>query len=309
MKNSQHYMPESRIRLLLLAAALSVASVFAFSQAVSSPQPPAAQPRGNDNQDWATAKLDKSPRHQEWVTITNGGNTLHGWVVYPEVKTKVPVILVLHEVFGLTDSTRNTADEIAAMGYIAITPDMLSGLGPNGGGSGTFTEAERRGANVLTSRSDESVNSDLNAWADYGLKLPQANGKFAVLGLSWGGGASFRYAAETKRSDLKAAFVFYDVGPPAVTQKYDGAPASISVANLKVPVYGFYPTKDTRTMAALQATKDAMAAAGKTLDPVLYEGAEHAFMRIGEDPRNSNPANAEAVKESLARLEKLLKTL
>lgn len=286
----------SRIHLSLVFAVLGAAAAFSFGQQ-------------QDSQPWAADKLAKSPRHQEWVTISNGGKTLHGWVDYPDLKKKMPVIIVLHEVFGLTDSTRNTADEIAAMGYIAITPDMLSGLGPNGGGSGTFTEAEHRGADVLTGRTDNSVNSDIDAWANYGLKLPQADGKFAIVGLSWGGGAAFRYAADTTRADLMGVFVFYDVGPPAETQRYDGAPKSISVDKIKVPVYGFYGSTDTRATSSVQATKGAMAAAGKVYEPVIYEGADHAFMRVGEMPDAKNQANVEAVKASLARLQKLLKAM
>jgi carboxymethylenebutenolidase len=231
---------------------------------------------------------------------------LKGWVDYPQVKEKVPVVLVIHEVFGLTDSTRNTADEIAALGYITIAVDMLSGYGPKDGDADSF-EPPLSASNTLTSLNDDAVNSDLNAWADYAAKLPDSNGKFAVVGLSWGGGAAFRYATSTQRKDLKTVCVFYDIGPPAETQHFAGAPPSISVANISVPVYGFYGSTDTRPFVTLDATRAAMAAAGKAYDPVVYEGADHAFMRVGEDPGNKNPANAVAVKATLARLEKLLK--
>lgn len=262
--------------------------------------------RQQQNQAWATEKLAKSPRRNEWVTIPNGSRTLRGWVDYPDVKGKVPVVVVLHEVFGLTDSTRNTADEIAAMGYITISADMLSGLGPNGGNVDSF-EPPYSASQTNTSRNDESVNSDLNAWADYAAKLPGSNGKFAIVGLSWGGGAAFRYVTTAKRKDLKAVFVFYDVGPPAETQKYAGAPASLSVANINVPVFGFYGETDKRPLVTIQATKDAMAAAGKKYEPIVYDGADHAFMRVGEDPNDKNPANPVAVKAALARLQAELK--
>jgi carboxymethylenebutenolidase len=228
--------------------------------------------------------------------------------VYPEAKGKVGVVLVLHEVFGLTDSTRNTADEIAAMGYIAITPDMLSGYGPNGGDVDSF-EPPHEASEALTGLSDDAVNSDLNAWADYARKLPGSDGKFAIVGLSWGGGAAFRYVATVQRPDLKAVCVFYDIGPPQETQHFAGTPASISVAKIGAPVYGFYPSQDARVIKTLQATKAAMAATGKPYDPVIYDGAEHAYMRVGEDPANNNLANAEAVKASHERLENILKSL
>lgn len=248
-----------------------------------------------------------SPRHSEWVQISREGRTLTAWVDYPKVKGKVPVVLVLHEVFGLTDSTRNTADQIAAMGYIAITPDMLSGFGPDGGGTSAFPTS-RAASQTMTGLEDEVVNKSLSAWLDYGNTLPASNGKLAIVGLSWGGGAAFRYVT-TQPKDVKAVFVFYDVGPPAVTQgsKRDLGLNTYPVDKINIPVFGFYPDRDTRVMNSLQATREAMAAAHKAFDPVIYENAEHAYMRVGEDPSDRNPSNAAAVKSSLTRLNKLLK--
>ena len=298
-------------RTVLLCVWFAIAAPSAFSQA-----PQGAGPRGpaptfadmQKSQSWATHNLEKSPRHQEWVTSSNGGRTLKAWVVRPKVQGKLPVVLVLHEVFGLTDSTRNTADQIAAMGYLVIAPDMLSGRGPDGGNTDSFPSSHVA-SQTITSLRNDTVNSDLDAWADYGRKLPNAkSGEFAVVGLSWGGGAAFRYAAAQPKN-LKAVFVFYDVGPPAITQGPDRetATGAFPVDTISVPVYGFYPSKDTRVMKSLQATKDLMAAQHKAYDPLIYEGAEHAYMRVGSDPADSNPANAAAVKDSLARLDTLLK--
>jgi carboxymethylenebutenolidase len=298
-------------RLYLLGAALAVFAPAAVSQA---PQPGANQGGATQtwadqqkSQAWATQKLDESPRRQVWVKLSAAGRTRKAWVVYPQAKGKVPVVLVLHEVFGLTDSTRNTADQVAAMGYIAITPDMLSGFGPDGGDISSFPSS-RTASQTMTGLEDEVVNANLRDWVEFGKKLPRSNGKLAVVGLSWGGGAAFRYAT-TQPRDVKAVFVFYDVGPPAVTQgpKRELGLSSYPVDKINVPVYGFYPDKDTRVMLSLQATKNAMAAAGKTFEPVIYQGAEHAYMRMGEDPANANAANAAAVKASLARLQTLLK--
>jgi carboxymethylenebutenolidase len=303
----------SAFSILLFSAALAVAMPSAFSQAPT-PQNaqiggPQRQQRGwssqQQSQAWATENLAKSPRPSEWVTIPNGTRTLKAWVDYPQVKGKVPVVLVLHEVFGLTDSTRNTADEIASMGYITISIDMLSGRGPSGGNVNSF-EPPLSASDALTSLPDDAVNSDLKAWADYSKKLPTSNGKFAIVGLSWGGGAAFRYVATTQRTDLKTVCVFYDIGPPAETQHFAGAPASIPVDKISVPVYGFYGSTDTRPFVTLDATRAAMAAAGKFYEPVVYDGADHAFMRVGESP-NANQANVAAVKAARERLEKLLK--
>ena len=315
----------SGLRGLLLCAALGAIAPVVSSQAPQGDAPRPVAPQGGSTQTWAdqqksqafaTRKLDQSPRRNEWVSISSGGRTLKAWVVYPQVKRKVPVILVLHEVFGLTDSTRNTADEVAAMGYIAIAPDMLSGYGPDGGGTSSFPTT-RSAANTLDLLEDQDVYVDLNAWADYGNKLPRANGKFAIVGLTWGGGVAFRYAVTAPRKDLKAVFVFCVSGPPAYNQglaHHSKGIHDFQVARSGVPVYGFYGSKDltgppdSPVLLSLPATQAAMAAAGNFYDPVIYDGAEHAFMRIGEDPANGNPSNAAADKASLVRLAKLLKT-
>jgi carboxymethylenebutenolidase len=257
-------------------------------------------------QSWARQNLAKSPRRNEWVTLQSGSRSIKAWVEYSSAKGKAPVVLVLHEVFGLTDSTRNTADRIAAMGYTVVVPDMLSGYGPNGGDSDSFTEAHAQ-SKTLVGLSDQAITDDINRWADYGVHLASSNDTFAIVGLSWGGGAAFHYATMANRKDLKAVFVFYDVGPPRETQKYEGAPAQVPVGPIRVPIHGFYPENDTRVMTSLEATQDAMAAANKAFDPVIYKGADHAYMRLGEDPANTNSANKAAVEASLQRLERLLK--
>lgn len=244
-------------------------------------------------QDWAKTLLNKSPRHQEWVKVTYGSRTVDAFVVYPEVSQKAPVVLLIHEIFGLSDWARSMADDIAAMGYIVIAPDLLSGFGPNGGGTSSFadTQAAVRGVSGLD---PAVVTADLNATADYALKFPAANGKLAVAGFCWGGGQSFRFA--TQRKNLSAAFVFYGPPPPADAFK-----------NISAPVYGFYAGNDARITATVPTTKDAMTAASKSYDPVVYDGAGHGFMRAGEDPTNTNAANTTARTEGLKRLEKLLK--
>lgn len=245
------------------------------------------------SQDWAKAVLNKSPRHQEWVKVTYGSRTVNAFVVYPEVSHKAPVVLLIHEIFGLTDWARSMADDIAAMGYIVIAPDLLSGFGPNGGDTSAFPDMQSAVKGV-SGLDPAVVTADLNAAADYALKFPSANGKLAVVGFCWGGGQAFRFA--TQRKNLSAAFVFY--GPP---------PPTDSLAAITAPVYGFYGGNDARITATVQATKEAMAAAGKKYDAVVYEGAGHGFMRAGEDPANTNAANTTARTEGLKRLETLLK--
>jgi len=220
-------------------------------------------------QDWAKQKLDKSSRHGEWVPIKHGNRTVQAFVVYPEVKTKAPVVIVIHEIFGLTDWARTVADQLAANGYIAIAPDLLSGMGPKGGGSSEFSGSDV--GKAISSLNPDQITADLNAVADYAKKIPAANGKIAVGGFCWGGTQTFRFA--TNRKDLSAAFVFYGSGPD-------------NVSAITAPVYGFYAGNDARIGATIPATTEAMKTAGKKYDPVTYEGAGHGFMRAGEDPAN-----------------------
>jgi carboxymethylenebutenolidase len=244
-------------------------------------------------QDWAKATLEKSPRHREWVKLKNGDRTLDAFVVYPESKKKAAAVIVIHEIFGMTDWVQTVADKLAAEGYIAIAPDLLSGMGPNGGGTSSFTDGNAVGKAIRDLPPDQVIG-DLNAASDYVRKLPAANGKVGVGGFCWGGTTTFRYAASG--ADVKGAFVFYGSGPDDVTK-------------IKAPVHGFYAGNDERINATLPKTTEAMKAAGKAYDPVTYPGAGHGFMRAGEDPNNKNEANKTAHDEGWKRWLDLLKKM
>ena len=151
-------------------------------------------------QDWAKQKLEKSPRHGEWVQIKHDNRTVQAFVVYPETKQKAPVVIVIHEIFGLSDWARTVADQLAANGYIAIAPDFLSGMGPNGGKSSDFPSVDA--AREANSKLDpDQVTADLNAVADYAKKIPAGNGKIAVAGFCWGGSQSFRVRRQSQRPE------------------------------------------------------------------------------------------------------------
>ncbi|HEX3891738.1 MAG TPA: dienelactone hydrolase family protein [Terracidiphilus sp.] len=244
----------------------------------------------SDAQDWAKARLDASPRHHEYVTLKHDTRTLQAFVVYPEVKDKAPVVVMIHEIFGLSDWAKEMADELAAEGFIVIAPDLLSGFGPNGGGSSEFPSQDAT-IKAVSGLDPAVVLADLDAAADWAKHVPAGNGKIAVAGFCWGGGKSFAFAAHSKV--LSAAFVFYGPGPA-------------DVSTITAPVYGFYAGSDARIGATVPATTDAMKAAGKFYEPVTYDGAGHGFMRAGEDPTNTNPANKTAREQGFARLVKLL---
>jgi carboxymethylenebutenolidase len=241
-------------------------------------------------QDWAKAALAKSPRHGEWVTVKHDGRTVDTFVVYPEVKDKRPVVLVIHEIFGMSDWVQELADEVAAAGYIAVAPDLLSGMGPGGGRSSSFAEGKTMEA--VSKLPADQVTADLNAAADYAKKIPASNGKLYVAGFCWGGGQTFRFA--TNRADLSAGFVFY--GPP---------PDKDAMAKIKAPIYGFYAGDDARIGATVPGTVVDMKAAGKKYEPVTYDGAGHGFMRAGEAP-DASAGNKKARDDSWVRLKGLL---
>jgi carboxymethylenebutenolidase len=243
-------------------------------------------------QDWAKQNLEKSPRHQEWVTVKSGDRAVHAFVVYPEVKSKTTAVIVIHENQGLTDWVRSVADQLASHGYVAIAPDLLSGMAPNGGKTSDFPDGDSARAAIYKLQPDV-ITADLNAITGYAKKIPAANGKVTVSGFCWGGGQSFRFA--TNQPDLAAAFVFYGTGPD-------------SAGNVKAPVYGFYGGNDARVNATIPKSEEMMKQAGKKYEPVTYEGAGHGFMRSGEAP-DANEANREARDEAWKRWLALLKKI
>ncbi|MCU1227668.1 MAG: Dienelactone hydrolase-related enzyme [Acidobacteria bacterium] len=251
--------------------------------------PPPANPHADHAAapptNWAKQALERSPRHGEWVNVKAGNRTVSAFVVYPEVKGKATSVVVIHEIFGMSDWVQMEADELAAAGYIAIAPDLLSGMGPKGGGTGDFADGNAVGKAIRDLPPDQ-ITSDLNAVADYVAKLPAANGRVAVAGFCWGGGQAFRFA--TNRPSLAAAFVFYGTGPEPE-----------SIAKINAPVYGFYAGNDARVGATVPKTQELMKAAGKTYDVVTYEGAGHGFMRAGDAPPPSSDAD-EKTKEAYA---------
>jgi carboxymethylenebutenolidase len=243
-------------------------------------------------QDWAKARLEKSPRHGEWVKVQQGKREVQAFVVYPEVKDKASAVVLIHEIFGLTDWVRLVADQLAEAGYIAIAPDLLSGMGPEGGGTSEFkgVDEARKAIGALP---PEQVTADLDAVAAYVVKLPACNGKVSVAGFCWGGSQTFRYATNNK--NLKAAFVFYGTGPDK----------EADMERIACPVYGFYGGNDARVNATIPKSTELMKKAGKTYEPVTYEGAGHGFMRAAEAP-DSNEANKKARDEAWKRWKTLL---
>ena len=223
-------------------------------------------------QEWAKAWLENSPRHLEWVELDRGDRKVKCFVAYPEVAEKAHAVIVIHEIFGLTDWVRGVADQLAEAGYIAIAPDLLSGKGPNGGGTAELGSGDAvRG--VIGSLPPDQITADLDAAAKYVTELPAANGTVSVAGFCWGGGQTFRYA--TNNPKLKVAFVFYGSGPT------DEA----SIAKIACPVYGFYGENDARINSTIDATTKLMNAAGKTYEPKIYPAPVTVSSALAKTPR------------------------
>ena len=202
---------------------------------------------------------------------------INAFVVFPEVKKKVPAVIAIHEINGLTDWVQRLTDQVAEAGYVAIAPDLLSGMGPGGGGTSAFTDRNAVGQAIRDLPPDQ-ITADLNAVGAYVTKLPAANGKVSVGGFCWGGAQTFRYV--TNNPDMKAGFVFYGTPPMTKQQTID----KDALGRIKAPVYGFYAGNDARINATLPATVEAMKELKKTYEPVTYEGAGHGFMRAGDAP-------------------------
>ena len=218
-------------------------------------------------------------------------------IAYPQSGGKAPAMVVIHEIFGMTDWVENVTDEFADAGYIAIAPDLLSGMAPNGGRTKDFPAGGGGGGGfgaagqAIMKLPPDQITADLNAVADYCKKLPNCNGKVCVVGFSWGGSQSFRFAAN--RKDLSAAFVFYGTGPEAA-----------SIPAIQSPVYGFYGGTDTRVNGTIPPTQEQMKTAGKSFEAAIYEGAAHGFMRSGEQP-DATEADRKAREAAWAKIKAL----
>jgi carboxymethylenebutenolidase len=280
-------------------------SRFVFSAAIAlfAAAPLLAQ----QNTDWAKERLEKSPRHVEWVKVSHDNRDVNCFVAYPEVKDKAPAVIVIHEIFGLTTWVDTVADQLAEAGYIAIAPDLLWGKGPNGEGTEAMVKNNIQPTSVIGSLPPDQITADLNAVADYVKKLPSCNGQIYVCGFCWGGGQTFRYATNNK--DVKAAFAFYGEAP-RVGRGGEFVPDEDALKRIVCPVYGFYAGNDNRIDASIPATTEAMKKLNKTYEPVTYEGAGHGFMRDGQDTTSKAPqheANVKARDEAWTRWKEVLK--
>lgn len=242
-------------------------------------------------------RIEDSPRHSEWIDIeAPNGRQVRTWVVYPQVDHPATTVLIIHENRGLTDWVRSLADELAEAGYIAVAPDLLSGTAPDGGGTAEYG-SEDKAIKAIYKLPPAQVTSDLDAVYKYAKALPAGNKVVAVAGFCWGGGQAFAYA--THNPNLAAAFVFYGSAPKEADD----------YKKIAAPVYGFYGGQDFRISGDVPNVEKRMKQLGKKYEPVIYEGAQHAFMRQGEMTGDASNPNRKARDQAWQRWMKLLAQL
>lgn len=229
--------------------------------------------------DEAKARLAASPRHGEWAMVATGaGDSTRVWVVYPERSDKAPVVVVIHEIFGLSPWIRSVADQLAADGFIAIAPDLLTKYNVPGSPLEPDPDSARA---VIASLTPAETNRQLDAVAKWGMALPAALQSYGVVGFCWGGSASFNHA--THAPDLGAAVVYYGTSPSAE-----------ALANVRAPVLGLYGGNDARVNATIPAADSIMKALGKSYKPEIFDGAGHGFLRQQSGADGANMAATRA---------------
>lgn len=241
----------------------------------------------------AKMALEKSPRHGEWIDVAVPGRDvpIRAYVVFPESRHNAGIVIVIHEIFGLTDWIRSVADQLAADGFIAIAPDMLSGMGKDGGGTESFASGDDVRTAIRALKPDD-VSKMLDVVREHGRTLPGNNGKTATIGFCWGGMISFHYAA--RQPQLDAAVVYYGTSP--------GDPSDL--AKIEAPVLGLYGSDDKRVNDTIGPADAEMKKLGKTFTQHIYEGAGHGFLRQ-QDGRDG--ANLKASQEGWATTVQFLK--
>jgi carboxymethylenebutenolidase len=246
-------------------------------------------------QDYALQQLENSPRHHEWVNISNGDRNVHCFVAYPEKPGSTTAVIIIHENRGLNDWARSFADQIAAAGYLAIAPDLLSDFDDVHSRTTDFENSDAA-RDAIYKLDPGQVTEDLKKVIDYAKTAPASTGKVVVSGFCWGGSQSFRIA--TQSQDIAAAMVFYGSAPTEHEE----------FQNIVVPVYGFYAENDQRINEGIPAAEKIMKELGKTYDYEIYPGAGHAFMRRGDDPEIHDD-NTIARNKSWERIRSILQKI
>src|SRR5262245_46433709 len=272
-----HHMKRLRVARLLVMAALPVLAAGLAAQGPAGQAPagqapgggrgggPFAKVPGQVASGWnASSTIARTKIRHEWADIPVGASKVHTWIEYPDGDAKAGVVVVMSYEAGLDDWIRSVADELATSGFIALAPDVLTGLGPNGGNYESFKSPDEAIRAIRAKVTPAQAMRQYLAAAAYGAKLPRANGKIGSIGFGPGATLSFRFAAEAPA--VNGAVVFYGLAPDDAT-----------LQKVKVPVIAFYGEDDPEITGTVDATAAAMKRAGKSFEHQIYPGATHHF--------------------------------
>jgi carboxymethylenebutenolidase len=256
----------------------------------------------------AEARLKASPRHGEWVKIAwepGSADSMMAWVVYPVSRARAPVVIVVHEIFGLSTWVRGVADQVAADGFIAIAPDFLSRVR---GGPSTIELSSDTARRLIQGVDMATRNRAIVAAANHGMMLPAAEPRYGVIGYCWGGSVVFGHAVHGGVKGFSGGVAFYGSpymsgGSPATATSAatPATPNADSLAKIRVPVMLLNGSRDARIGAAMPAIDSVMKAQGKTYTGINYEGAIHGFLRAQDDPASGNNAGTETANLTAAK--------
>lgn len=286
-------------------AHMSSADLTAPRPAATGTQGTAGIPASANN---AQARLAASPRHGEWVKVAwepGSSDSLMAWVVYPSTsRAKSPVVVVVHEIFGLQTWVRGVADQVAADGFIAIAPDLLSRVR---GGPSTEELSGDSARKLIQGVTSADRNKGIAAVARYAMSQPSAAQKYGVIGYCWGGSTVFMHVVNNGITGFSGGVAFY--GLPYMNGT---APNGDSLAKITKPVMLLNGSKDQRIAAAMPAVDSAMKALKKDYNGTNYDGAVHGFLRAQDDPKQTRDeaeekANLAAAKDAWPKTVAFLK--
>jgi carboxymethylenebutenolidase len=201
--------------------------------------------------------------HAEYVTFPSTGATITAYLAYPERDERAPAVIVIHEIFGLSDWMRQTTEQLAKDGFVAIAPDLLS---RRGGTPPAGDEARK----LIGGLNPDTLTMDLDAAVRYLQTLKAVQGdRVGVIGFCWGGGQTFRYA--TNNPALRGFVVCYGPGPSVA-----------DITRIRARGLGVYAENDARINAGLQDVAAAVKQAGVDYRYAVYPGVGHGFLRTRE---------------------------
>lgn len=221
------------------------------------------------------ARLASSQRKSEWVKVAwepGSPDTVGAFVVYPaRTSAKAPVVIVIHENTCLINWNRGVADQVAAEGFIAIAPDLCSKVR---GGPKNEELPRDSVQKILPGVTSAMRNAQIVAVAKWGMSLPDATPRYAVIGYCWGGGTVFMHAINGGIAGYSGGVAFYGT---AYNNNAD------SLAKISKPLMLLNGAQDARIGAAMPAIDSIMKAGGKDYVGINYPNAIHGFLRAQGD--------------------------